>query len=291
MFARYLLAAVAVLGFTHSAEAQPKVGRNKDVIYDRRDGHALTMDVSVPKKPNGAGIILCISAEFKSTPEFLGMAHLFIVPEFLERGYVVFAVMHGSQPRYTVPEIVEDMHKAVRFIKANAKEYGVDPKRLGITGASSGGHLALMMGCDCKKGSEVAAVACFFPVTDFIEFDKPNLPPEWEQFRPLFDVLEENPKTKRLELVTPARRTELGKLCSPLYCTKNMKNAAPTFIIHGDADELVPVHQSEKFRDEMKKCGGVCKLDIKPGMKHRAADARKHLPQLIDWLDTQLIKK
>ena len=49
-----------------------------------------------------------------------------------KRGYVVFAVLHSSQPKYSVPEIVEDMHRAVRFIKASAKKYDVNPDKLGI---------------------------------------------------------------------------------------------------------------------------------------------------------------
>jgi acetyl esterase/lipase len=300
---RYLFAAVALLALAAPAAAEPKVGRNKDIIYGRRDGHALTMDVSVPKKPNGAGVIFCISAGFESTPEFLGLAHFAIVPKFLDRGYTVFAVMHSSQPRYTVPEIVDDMHRAVKFIKANAKEYGVDPKKLGIAGASSGGHLSLMMGCAWREGnpkaadeveqesSKVAAVACFFPVTDFIEFDTDDLPDIRKPFRSLFDIRKLDPKTDKLERITAKERTEVGKLCSPLYCVKDRKDAAPVFIIHGDKDKLVPLHQSEKLRDEMKKCGAVCQLHIEEGMDHDARKAGDLLPRLIDWFDTQLLDK
>src|SRR5262249_59110046 len=66
--------------------------------------------------------------------------------EFLKRGYTVFAVCHGCQPKFTIPEILEDMHRGVRFIRYHAKEYGIDPDRLAMTGASAGGHLSLMLG-------------------------------------------------------------------------------------------------------------------------------------------------
>ena len=72
MRARYLFAAITILGLAAPAVAEPAQPRTKDVVYGRRDGHALTMDVAVPRKPNGAGIILCISAEYRSTPEFRG---------------------------------------------------------------------------------------------------------------------------------------------------------------------------------------------------------------------------
>ena len=93
----------------------------------------------------------------------------------LDRGYTIFAVVHGSQPRYTVPEIIPDINRAVRFIRYHAKDYGIDPQRIGICGASAGGHLSLMIGTAGSKGkqdtsdpvdresSRVQAVACFFP--------------------------------------------------------------------------------------------------------------------------------
>src|SRR5205823_4416542 len=104
--------------------------------------------------------------------------------EFLDRGYVVFAVLHGSQPKYTIPEVLDDMHRAVRFIRANARKYGVDPDRLGISGGAAGGHLSLMQGTAFKPGnreakdpverepSRVGAVGCFFPPTDFLNYGK-----------------------------------------------------------------------------------------------------------------------
>jgi acetyl esterase/lipase len=301
MRARYLFAAVTVLGLAAPAVAEPAQPRTKDVVYGRRDGHALTMDVVVPRKPNGAGVILCISAEYRSTPEFLGMAKFLVAPHFTNRGYTVFAVMHSSQPRYTVPEIVDDMHRAVRYVKAHAGEYGVDPKRLGIAGASSGGHLSLMMGCAWREGkpnaadeveresSKVAAVACFFPVTDFVEFDIDDLPAIRKPFRTLFDVRRLDTATNRLERVTAAERRELGRLYSPVYCAKDKKDAAPTYIIHGDADELVPVHQTRFLFDVMRECGATCEIDIIRGMGHDPAPAQERLPALIDWLDKQLL--
>ena len=223
MFGRSLLTASALIVFSASADAQflskPIAGatRTEDVIYGRKNGVALTMDVFEPKaKPNGAGVIICVSAEFRSGKEMLNQIAALTAPQFLDRGYVVFMVTHGSQPVFTVPDIVEQVHRAVRFIKANAKKFNVDPDRLGIAGASSGGQLCLMMGCAGttgdskssdpieKQSSKVAAVACIFPLSDFLEFDKDNLPPQWERFRALLDVHEFSPMTNRLERVTPA---------------------------------------------------------------------------------------
>ena len=140
---------------------------------------ALTMDVLQPARPNGAGVIWVISGGWFSKPEAFIPA---MSSEYLKRGYTVFAVAHGSQPKFTIPEIAEDMHRAVRFIRTKAKDYNVDGNRLGITGISAGGHLSLLMGTAGGPGdpkasdpidrasSKVQAVACFCPLTDFLNY-------------------------------------------------------------------------------------------------------------------------
>ena len=162
--------------------ADPSFDRRQDIVYGRKFGTALTMDAFTPKKEaKGVGVILVASAGFVSS-------HDLVLPMFIEplinRGYTVFAVLHGSQPRYTIPEIVQDMNRAVRFIRYHAKDYGIDPERIGIMGASAGGHLSLMLGTAGDQGnpkakdpidrtsSRVQAVACFFPPTDFLNYGK-----------------------------------------------------------------------------------------------------------------------
>jgi len=124
------------------SQAQTGFRRIEDVIYSRKFGTALTLDVFQPEHPNGCGILFMVSGGFFSS-------HDGINPGFyralLEHGYTVFAVVHGSQPRFTIPEIEQDIHRAVRFVRHNAPKYGVNPGKLGITGASAGGHLSLTM--------------------------------------------------------------------------------------------------------------------------------------------------
>src|SRR5260370_20038070 len=132
-----LLLAVLAAAPARAQEA-PEYMRKQDVIYGRKFGLALTMDVFAPAKPNGAAVVSVASGGWFSRPEMIQPA--LYVP-FLKRGYTVFAVLHGSQPKFTVPEIVEDMHRAVRFVRFNAKEYGIDPERIGMIGAAAGGPL------------------------------------------------------------------------------------------------------------------------------------------------------
>ena len=132
--------------------------RTPDVIYGRKFGTALTMDVFTPKaNANGAALIVAVSGGWHS--DHRNIDSPFMVPYIEEagkRGYTVFAVVHGSQPKFTIPEILRDMHRAVRYVRAHAKDYRIDPERIGITGGSAGGHLSLMQGTAGKDGDPKA---------------------------------------------------------------------------------------------------------------------------------------
>src|SRR3954464_15775024 len=103
MLSRFVLAAVAALAVAPVAFAQDTYTRTEDVIYGRKFGLAMTMDVFAPKdkeKANGKGIIWCVSGGWRSDkPGGIGTGK-----EFVDRGYTVFAVTHGSQPKFTIPE-------------------------------------------------------------------------------------------------------------------------------------------------------------------------------------------
>ena len=115
------------LGTTGAAPAfaadDPSFTRQEDVIYGRKFGTALTLDVFRPtKQANGLGIIFVASGGWVSSHQ--GINKVFVTP-FTDRGYTVFAVVHGSQPKFTIPEVLGDMNRAVRFIRHHAKDYGI----------------------------------------------------------------------------------------------------------------------------------------------------------------------
>ena len=211
--------------------------------------------------------------------------------------------MHGSQPKFTIPEILEDMHRAVRFIRHNAKKYGVDPDKLGIAGGSAGGHLSLMQGCSPKRGnpdasdpveresSKVAAVACFFPPTDFLNYGKPGNVAlgggTLKAFRPPFDFWERDKETNKLVVIADEeRRKAIGKTISPI--THVTKESAPALIVHGDADKLVPIQQAEVIIAKFKECGVPCELVVVKGGGHGGGPFNKHVETLADWFDKYL---
>jgi acetyl esterase/lipase len=284
--------------------AKPSFERKEDVIYGRKYGTALTMDIFIPlKDAKGIGVIIVVSGGFVSSHE--SILPVFVQP-LIDRGYTVFAVVHGSQPRFTVPEIIQDMNRAVRFIRYHAHDYGIDPDRIGVSGASAGGHLSLMLGTAGDKGdpnakdpvdrvsSRVQAVACFFPPTDFLNYGKAgdakihatdHAPP----YRPAFDHRELNKESRLWVPITdPKRLEEITRQISPVYHVTT--DDPPTLIIHGDKDPLVPLQQSEMMIDKLKKAGVEANLMIKKGAGHGWLGLNKDETQIVDWFDKHLKK-
>jgi acetyl esterase/lipase len=279
----------------------------KEIIYARKYGTAFTMDVFSPKKEaNGAGVIFVVSGGwFSDRGAINGNIGGFVQP-LVDKGYTLFAVMHGSSPKYALPEILEDMHRSVRFIRHNAKEYGIDPNRLGITGGSAGGHLSLMQGCAANDGdpkaadpidrlsSRVQAVVAFYPPTDFLNWGEPGkLMLGTHPIVPVkgaFDFTQLNPKTRSFERITDeAKREEIGRRVSPIAHVA--KDNAPILIVHGDKDALVPVQQAEIMAVKLKEAGATFQLVVKTGGGHDGKLVREHVPNMIEWFDTHLGKK
>jgi acetyl esterase/lipase len=282
----------------------PSFTRTEDVIYGRKFGTALTMDVFRPtKNPNGLGIIWVVSGGWVSDHGWVNAGY---PKPFLDRGYTVFAVVHGCQPKFTIPEVVGDMKRAVRFIKAHAKDYAIDPEKLGVTGGSAGGHLSLMLGTTGDPGnpsakdpvdresSKVAAVACFYPPTDFLNYGKPGEDAIGrgilKDYAPPFDFREYDGSKKKFVTITDeARIVELGKSISPINHVTS--DDAPSLISHGDADHLVPIQQAEIIVEKFKAAGVDAKLIVKPGAAHGWPGQDKELVIFADWFDAHLKPK
>jgi len=287
-----LLASIILflLCFPAGAQTNSDYKRIEDVIYGRKFGTALTLDVVEPVKTNnGLGIVFMVSGGFFSSHEAINPGSY---RPFLNRRYTIFAVVHGSQPKFTITEIEADIHRAVRFIRHNASKYGVDPNRLGITGGSAGGHLSLTMGTQGSKGdanakdpidsesSEIQCVACFFPPTDFLNYGKPGEDAvgvgTLRQFKPAF-----GPRSDSAE-----ERQKLGREISPIYFIHS--NMPPMLIIHGDADTLVPIYQAQMFVKRCEEVSSPAKLVVRQGKNHGWPEMGKDMELFADWFDEHL---
>jgi len=288
-----------------AAAEEPSFTRKEDVVYGRKYGMALTMDVFTPQRAaNGAAVIVVVSGGFVSSHNAINVPS---VQAFIKRGYTVFAVVHGCQPRFQVPEIVEDMKRSVRFIRHHARGYGIDSERIGATGGSAGGHLSLMLGTAAEKGnseaidpvdresSHVQAVACFFPPTDFLNFGATGVekihPMDYQfPFRASFDYRERDQKTNIWERIADEDKLrEITRDISPIYFVN--AQSAPTLIYHGDKDRLVPLQQSQTFIDKLSGAGVEAKLVVKKGADHGwGKEMLTDLEAFADWFDGHLKK-
>jgi len=284
-----LLGSLPLHAQTKPAPAIPPHTRTEDVVYGRKFGVALTLDVIKPEKPNGFGIVYMVSGGWVSA--YSPNTPVFYAP-FLERGYTVFSVRHGCQPKFIIPEITQDIHRAIRFIRHNAAKWGVNPDKLGISGGSAGGHLSLTMGVRGGPGdpkakdpidresSAIQAIACLYPPTDFLNYGKPG------EDAVGVGTLKNYKGAFGAEADTPEGRQRLGKEVSPI-CHVTSK-LPPTFIVHGDQDFLVPIQQSETFVAKAKEAGVTAKLVVKPGAAHGWPDRQPDYTLFADWFDLHL---
>ncbi|GDX90808.1 lipase [Planctomycetia bacterium] len=260
-----------------------------DIRYGTRDKEPLLLDVFTPPKQNGAAVLMMVSGSWKSGA---GSVRPLLFAPFLRRGYTVFAVRHISQPECTISEIVEDVSRAVRFVRSKAADYGVDPLRFGVIGGSSGGHLSLMLGTTGGPGdaaaedtvdresSAVQCIACFYPPTDLLNLgtstENPGDGGPPKSFRKGF-----GPRAETME-----QWKVLGRELSPIYhVTTQMP---PTLIVHGDSDTLVPLDQSQRFVEEARKQGATVQLQVRPGKGHGWPTMVLDILEFARWFDQHL---
>ncbi len=267
----------------------PACSLQNGVVYSHRDGKDLTLAIARPEKPNGIAIALLVSGGWKSgTNSF----RPWMTASLLRRGYTIFAVTHISQPQATVMEINDDMHRAIRFIRHHASDYSIDPKRIGVTGGSAGGHLALMLATRGAPGpsnasdpvdredSSVQTVAIFYPVTDLL-----NLGDSTENLHdggpPKSFVKAFGPNSTNLTIWT-----NIGHGLSPIFHVHT--NMPPILIYHGDADTLVPLDQSQRFQARAKELGQSVELVVHHGGKHGWLSMLWDIRAFADWFDRYL---
>jgi acetyl esterase/lipase len=231
----------------------------KNHVYGMHSGLALVMDIYKPTKPNGYGIVFISGSgwtrELGLDAQMLtetGQELIYAVP-LAEAGYTVFNLNHRAAPRFRYPAPVEDVQRAVRYIRYHAKDFGIEPDTIGGMGGSSGAHLISLLATMDGQGDQ----------------QDPS-PVNRESARLQAVVTRAAPLDLRENPVAPlfgfrARAAKPGTLeakqlydASPIvYVTSD---DAPFLLVHGDADEVVPFEWSVRMHAALKKAGVPTKL-------------------------------
>ncbi len=255
-----------------------------DVVYGHKLGLAMTMDVYTPAaSANGAGVIFMVSGGWYSSwtpPEkMLG----FFQP-LTDQGFTVFSVRHGSSPKFSIEEAVADVRRSVRYIRMNAEKFHIDPQRIGVYGMSAGGHLSLMLGTTADDGDpraedpvdqvsdRVQAVVAYVAPTDLriMATDSKERLPAYDRF----PALQIDQKTAEPN--------------SPIKYVS--EDDAPTLLLAGAKDDLVPIFHSRNMHAAFEQAGVVDRLIEFENGGHGFGDddAQQATEAMVNWFVTHL---
>lgn len=248
-----------------------------NVVYGMYSGLALLLDVKRPMQPNGMAVIYIPGSGFQAplvwdAPALKdGPQRQIVEGPLLAAGFTVVTVNHRAAPRFRYPAAVEDVQRAARFVRANAKAWGVSADRLAVVGASSGGHLAAML-ATIGEGSEtgpmivpnarrpdcvVAAMAPLELTSLGTDGDGVGYAVSFMGHPPYY---EGDGDAERRSFAEDYREA------SPI--THVSSRTAKMLLIHGDRDTLVPISQSEAFLAALRKAGGRVELTQMTGVGH-----------------------
>lgn len=279
--------------------AQARVERN--VIYGMFSGAALLMDVHYPARPNGFGIVHVAGSGWFAPAEYSAVPLKDVleqsVPALLAGGYTIFSVAHRASPAFTYPAPVEDVQRAVRFVRQNAAKYNVTPASIGGVGGSSGAYLVSLMGTLDGEGdagdpdpvnrqsSRLQCIVARAAPLDLLQMAPTNVGDALGIFLGLRVVSQAqtkgSPGYKKAWNASPINHVTAG--------------TAPFLLLHGDADQSVPFKQSELMVEALRKVNVPVKLIRIPNGGHGAAFPGGQIPtdlnvDIVKWLDAHLRK-
>ncbi|MDB5300286.1 MAG: hypothetical protein JWO87_1949 [Phycisphaerales bacterium] len=240
--------------------------------YASVNGKSLLLDLYLPEKADAP---LPVIVYVHGGGWQAGDRHDRLAVPMAARGYAVASIDYRLSQQAVFPAQLHDCKAAVRWLRAHARAYGLDPTLIGAWGTSAGGHLAALLGTtgDVKElegdegnlelSSRVQAVCDWFGPTDLTKMDEQSarsgVPSAIHHNAP------DSPEAKLIGGPVGDNKDKAAKANPITYVTKD---APPFLIMHGDKDPLVPLAQSELLRDALEKSGAPVKLEVIKGAGH-----------------------
>lgn len=270
--------ALAWLSFGSAALAQNPPPLPAGVIAHRdlayvTSGHAQQkLDLFVPEKAAGPTPLLVwihggawVSGDKADNPP--------LRRGYVQRGYAVASLNYRLSQTALYPAQIEDCKAALRWLRAHAKEYNLDPARIGVWGGSAGGHLVALLGStgDIKdfdvgehldQSSAVQAAGDYFGPTDFVQMDAHAVKGA--------RLIHDSPQSPESRLIGGPIQDQVNaaKVQRANPITFVTKGDTPFLIVHGDQDPLVPHHQSELLYAALKNAGVPARFHTIKGAGH-----------------------
>ncbi|MBI4909339.1 MAG: alpha/beta hydrolase [Acidobacteria bacterium] len=254
-------------------------GETNDIEFAKPGGFSLTLDAYVPagKGPFPAVVIVHGGGWVN------GHKRTYVTPLFKplsDAGFAWFTINYRLAKDAPYPAALEDVLSAVRWVKAHAKEYQVDPKRIALMGESAGAHLVALAAVKGKKDEQVAAVVDFYGPHDLLKraVERNDVGDNLRRFL-LVDKLDD------------AGRKKLQEASAITYVRKGLP---PFLFIHGTKDAAVPYDQSPLMCDALKKAGNKCEVYTVEGGPHGVGPWEKdpamqsYKGKMVEWLRATL---
>ncbi len=272
---KFVLSFLFVFSLLFSAFAEEKVPvqSRTDLVYAKHGDREMKLDLYVPEKGDGPFPVVVwihgggwLGGEKTDCPPLnLG---------YCQNGYAAASLSYRFSNVAPYPAQIEDCKAAIRWLRAHAKEYNLDPDHIGVWGGSAGGHLVCLLGVTGKtkkfdvgdnldQSSEVQAVCNFFGPTDVLT-GLDGLDPNTDLTKALvgmYTSLLGGPVSEKTELAKEASSTTYADA-----------NSAPFLHVHGTVDLLVPVEQAEKLHDKLRQADVWSRLFILPRAGHGGAE-------------------
>jgi acetyl esterase/lipase len=254
---------LGLCGCTGPLPSSVRVQRN--IEYARMDGWPLKLDIYYPRQVTGK---LPVVVWLHPGAWSMGSKNFCPIGSMAVRNVAIVSVDYRLSTEAPFPAQIYDCKGAIRWLRANADRYGLDPDHIGIFGASAGGHLALLLattpgnaslegdvGGNLNFSSRVQCACAFYPPTDLnrlVSDPKSRM----------------DPKGDVAQLIGGAVALNVDKAIAASPMTYVNKDCAPVFLMHGGADKLVPPDQSRIFYDALRKAGVDVHLEIIPNKGH-----------------------
>jgi acetyl esterase/lipase len=262
----------------------------KGIEYGKGGDVALKLDLYSPKEKDPdklvPGVIFIHGGAWRGGSR--EMYHYYCV-KFAEQGYVAATISYRLSGVAPFPAAVEDSKCAVRWLRANAAKYGVDPNRIGVAGGSAGGHLTMMVGYapdtaelegsggNSDTSSRVQAIVNIYGPTDLTT-----------EFARTKGVVSDFLGGKSFD-----EAPDVYRLASPI--THLTEDDPPTLILHGSIDETVPISQAELLVDKLEEKRLTFDYDRLEGWPHAMdieANVNRHcLAKMLEFFDEHLGKE